>query len=287
MSSPVTSHMASSPVKGLSSPAKPPSDGLTAQPSSPPRLRHPSKLRSRDLTEATFRIYVKHYLDNAPDLQYISTLPMLRGSIAGSSQGRIQHTFTVGYLRRVPLLADMSRSVVRAERKRREREARKRQETQSQSQRASHSTASRSSHPPTSSSESTSRKMKRLFTFRQFATSTRKEVLLYGKAPSLCIILEKKLRNTLSCGRTILQRCPTSQRRNTVATSASQGYDSSAELSDEDPNEEAYMPVFPILCGRTRPRRNAEAFYSQSQFKGEALLWLNCEPIVSLQPRWT
>ncbi|KAI0346480.1 hypothetical protein BDW22DRAFT_1352573 [Trametopsis cervina] len=33
---------------------------------SPFRLRHPSRLHSRDLTANTFRIYVKHYMDNAP-----------------------------------------------------------------------------------------------------------------------------------------------------------------------------------------------------------------------------
>ncbi|KAI0760322.1 hypothetical protein C8Q74DRAFT_1208622 [Fomes fomentarius] len=31
-----------------------------------PRLRHPSRLRTRDLSSNTFRIYVKHYMDNAP-----------------------------------------------------------------------------------------------------------------------------------------------------------------------------------------------------------------------------
>ncbi|KAI0703670.1 hypothetical protein C8T65DRAFT_255960 [Cerioporus squamosus] len=31
-----------------------------------PRLRHPSRLHTRDLTANTFRIYVKHYMDNAP-----------------------------------------------------------------------------------------------------------------------------------------------------------------------------------------------------------------------------
>jgi len=35
-----------------------------------PRLRHPSRLRSRDLTENTFRIYVKHFMDNLRYLNY-------------------------------------------------------------------------------------------------------------------------------------------------------------------------------------------------------------------------
>lgn len=33
-----------------------------------PKLRHPSRLHSRDLTENTFRLYVKHYMENAPVL---------------------------------------------------------------------------------------------------------------------------------------------------------------------------------------------------------------------------
>ncbi|KAH8103097.1 hypothetical protein BXZ70DRAFT_889668 [Cristinia sonorae] len=34
---------------------------------SPIRLRHPSRLHTRDLTANTFRIYLKHYMDNAPE----------------------------------------------------------------------------------------------------------------------------------------------------------------------------------------------------------------------------
>ncbi|KAI0303920.1 hypothetical protein BC826DRAFT_200777 [Russula brevipes] len=39
-------------------------------PSLLPRLRHPSRLRSRDLTENTFRIYVKHFMDNLCYLKF-------------------------------------------------------------------------------------------------------------------------------------------------------------------------------------------------------------------------
>ncbi|OSC97799.1 hypothetical protein PYCCODRAFT_1447814 [Trametes coccinea BRFM310] len=35
-------------------------------PQSPVRLRHPSRLHTRDLTVHTLRIYIKHYMDNAP-----------------------------------------------------------------------------------------------------------------------------------------------------------------------------------------------------------------------------
>lgn len=51
-----------------SSPAKSSSD----DPSLLPRLRHPSRLRTRDLTENTFRIYVKHFMDN---LRYLNFGP--------------------------------------------------------------------------------------------------------------------------------------------------------------------------------------------------------------------
>lgn len=44
------------------SPTKPRSTNLEMK----AKLRHPSRLHSRDLTDNTFRIYVKHYMDNAP-----------------------------------------------------------------------------------------------------------------------------------------------------------------------------------------------------------------------------
>ncbi|KZT03809.1 uncharacterized protein LAESUDRAFT_325810 [Laetiporus sulphureus 93-53] len=39
-----------------------------SEPQSPPRLRHPTRLHTRDLTANTFRIYLKHYMDHAPPL---------------------------------------------------------------------------------------------------------------------------------------------------------------------------------------------------------------------------
>lgn len=51
-----------------SAPSTPSSVRTTSDrgPMSPPRLRHPSRLHTRDLTANTFRIYLKHYMDNAP-----------------------------------------------------------------------------------------------------------------------------------------------------------------------------------------------------------------------------
>ncbi|KAH9965767.1 hypothetical protein BC827DRAFT_765887 [Russula dissimulans] len=59
-STPSTSHSSST----TSSPAKSSDDSSLL-----PRLRHPSRLHSRDLTENTFRIYVKHFMDN---LRYLN-----------------------------------------------------------------------------------------------------------------------------------------------------------------------------------------------------------------------
>ncbi|TBU22351.1 hypothetical protein BD311DRAFT_792253 [Dichomitus squalens] len=52
--SPSTSVASSSPASSTAGDAK------------APRLRHPSRLHTRDLTANTFRIYVKHYMDSAP-----------------------------------------------------------------------------------------------------------------------------------------------------------------------------------------------------------------------------
>ncbi|KAJ7187263.1 hypothetical protein C8R46DRAFT_1342410 [Mycena filopes] len=50
----------SSSVAPSSSPSKSPTK-------SPHKLRHPSRLHTRDLTDNAFRIYLKHYMDNADD----------------------------------------------------------------------------------------------------------------------------------------------------------------------------------------------------------------------------
>ncbi|KAF7980580.1 hypothetical protein HWV62_37759 [Athelia sp. TMB] len=67
-SSPMTASSAAS--SAHTTPSKP---KVPNQSQSPPRLRHPSRLHSRDLTANTFRIYLKHFMDNAP---LRSTLPI-------------------------------------------------------------------------------------------------------------------------------------------------------------------------------------------------------------------
>ncbi|KAL1949104.1 hypothetical protein VTO73DRAFT_10910 [Trametes versicolor] len=43
-----------------------PASGAGDKPPSPIRLRHPARLHTRDVTVHTLRIYIKHYMDNAP-----------------------------------------------------------------------------------------------------------------------------------------------------------------------------------------------------------------------------
>ncbi|KIJ61835.1 hypothetical protein HYDPIDRAFT_42336 [Hydnomerulius pinastri MD-312] len=57
----IASSTPSSPCK-TSSPVK----GEFGEPPPKPKLRHPSRLHTRDLTANTFRMYVKHYMDNVP-----------------------------------------------------------------------------------------------------------------------------------------------------------------------------------------------------------------------------
>ncbi|EEB97448.1 hypothetical protein MPER_03231, partial [Moniliophthora perniciosa FA553] len=47
----------------VTSAAPSPTKSTASSHQSPRKLRHPSKLRSRDLTGLTFRIYVKHFMD--------------------------------------------------------------------------------------------------------------------------------------------------------------------------------------------------------------------------------
>ncbi|KAG9313597.1 hypothetical protein JVU11DRAFT_5927 [Chiua virens] len=159
-SSPTASSIVSSTP---SSPCKP-SSPVKAHVSVPPRkpkLRHPSRLHTRDLTSNTFRLYLKHYMDNGPPLfSAISrsspcrntctgvTTPTkrtrrsddedneptprpsrgVRMNDTGANDDVIQNSadeptlgFTLSHLRRVPELALLASRVVRAEQRKREK----------------------------------------------------------------------------------------------------------------------------------------------------------------------
>ncbi|KAH0835875.1 hypothetical protein J3R83DRAFT_9751 [Lanmaoa asiatica] len=154
-SSPTASSIASSTP---SSPCKPSSPVKAHETPSKPKLRHPLRLHTRDLTANTFRLYVKHYMDNAPPPFPISlsspsrstcggvtTLtkharderecdeltprpgPRLgarnetRGGEEGEGEDEPSLGFTLSHLRRVPELALLAARVVRAEARKRDK----------------------------------------------------------------------------------------------------------------------------------------------------------------------
>lgn len=118
------------------------------------KLRHPSRLHSRDLTANIFRIYLKYYIDELDNIphsafsQDVSTprkhavlppawgedtprpskiqprtvLPQDGGS--NSNGDFIKKGFTMSFLRRIPELAFLAKRVVGAEAKRRAKEER-------------------------------------------------------------------------------------------------------------------------------------------------------------------
>ncbi|KAF7317280.1 Stn1 domain-containing protein [Mycena chlorophos] len=104
----------------LQAPSSPQSQSSALQ--SPQKLRHPSKLRSRDLTGNTFRIYLKHYMYTAADRQppsEPSTPTRSAPRPSPSSNSAEPRGFAVSYLRRVPSLALLAKQVAHAEWKRR------------------------------------------------------------------------------------------------------------------------------------------------------------------------
>ncbi|KAJ7218418.1 hypothetical protein GGX14DRAFT_516758 [Mycena pura] len=134
-----------SPSSSISIPSSP----VKSQTKSPHKLRHPSRLRTRDLTDNAFRIYLKHYMDNADDLRPVPPDPVTPTRSSRIAPPPSEETprpppsrhidfaeaavlaaptppgFTISYLRRVPALALMAKLVVKAEAERRARAARK------------------------------------------------------------------------------------------------------------------------------------------------------------------
>ncbi|KAG9003638.1 hypothetical protein FRB94_003027 [Tulasnella sp. JGI-2019a] len=137
-----------------------------------PRLRHPAKLSSSQLTTNTFRIHVARYLDLAAR-QYTSCRSGKDKAVEddGDDDKDIMGMgmgFSLSYLRRVPEIDALGRKVVEAEAKRRakkEREVRREKEREVKDLRK-RASSSIQSHAPRKvaapSSERTSLKVKRL-----------------------------------------------------------------------------------------------------------------------------
>ncbi|KAK0203556.1 hypothetical protein DFS33DRAFT_811204 [Desarmillaria ectypa] len=113
---------------------------------SPHKFTHPSRLRSPQLTDNTFRLYLKYYMQNPPHApSHIVAMPDTDITFDSTPQPRIHHLrtpsdmhgFTLSYLRRVPELSSMAKLVVHANIKRLRRKERETAKVSSQSLRKS------------------------------------------------------------------------------------------------------------------------------------------------------
>ncbi|KAG0691651.1 hypothetical protein DFH29DRAFT_819222, partial [Suillus ampliporus] len=151
----------------------------------PPKLLHPSQLRTADLTENTFRLYVKHYMDHALAAVphwHIGEEPFstpTKSPRIETHQARTPYAvhdpipppsaapptgpagFTLSHLRHIPELALLAARVVYAQirRARAEMEAKK----AGQSQKSSSKSDNPHSRPRTKPSDAPRMRMKRLF----------------------------------------------------------------------------------------------------------------------------
>jgi len=159
----------------------------------PVRLRHPSRLHTGDLTENTFRIYLKHYIDHAhlipdgvtdvhstPTKRRRTSLtpthgpetprPIKKGKGRERERSPDEESQTLGltlsFLRRVPELHLLAVRVVRAVSARQAREERKKKGeivTVSDRSRVSGKEKSRKERPPQVPPDKLRARMKRLF----------------------------------------------------------------------------------------------------------------------------
>lgn len=138
----------------------------------------------------------------------------------------VQYGFTLSYLRRAPVLAHMARGVVRAERKRREKELRGREKRKS--------VPAKKEKPL----ESTARKMKRLYqkTIRDLYAEG--SIVLWEGPCRPC----SDAADADGVDRSFLWKSRTGSIETASETQVST-VDSSDELSDPEDLEEAYLPV--------------------------------------------
>ncbi|KAH9179528.1 hypothetical protein EDB89DRAFT_1841481 [Lactarius sanguifluus] len=279
-------------------------------PSLPPRLRHPSRLRSRDLTENTFRIYVKHFMDNLRYLNFDSQscdesdsdsdtnaavieqtpktptkqsrttfderTPRLRRRADAlctprppsrvkrsgfCDEGRAVLGCTLSFLLRVPELAALARRVVEAEARRRDKTKRP------QSEAANADPAAGKRKGLASSTEGSTPKVKRLFSWAIRKLYQDGSIILWDgpvlSPPEPHAMLDSSMlyRSTLlddSC------------RSSTTLRLGSQSADRTEDVSDPSSDEEAYASLStPYLATQVeRAIRSLTAL--QTRQKGEA-----------------
>lgn len=198
----------------------------------PPKLRHPSRLHSGDLTDNTFRIYVKHYMVYAPSMPSTPRPANSKIAVIDRSSRPIPRGFTLSYLRRVPELAEMARRVVMAEVKRRAKDQRKKGgEGRSQGS------------TPTRQQDKMGPKVKRLFRWAVVQLLHEGSIVLWDGAMRVCG--DEAHGEVSGLWKT----------RTSISTSAEigslggTGHDGDGNLTDPAADEEGYVPVTASFLG--------------------------------------
>ncbi|KAJ6632263.1 hypothetical protein B0H10DRAFT_1976762 [Mycena sp. CBHHK59/15] len=261
---------ASTPSSPLKSLVKSP----TSSHASPHKLRHPSRLHTADLTSNAFRIYLKHYMDNADDdvqllvpepstptkssrkLPLGEETPRPHQRIAELTPRRVApldftrsffqddptRGFTVSHLRRVPELALMAKRVVKAEAKRRAREARRKANEAALSQKPSAPVVTSDMrkdldklHP----------RMKRLFNWAILQLIKEGDVIPWDGPvrPSPEVHSSRTLWQLNSSVSTI--------GGNSTTVSIAEDDEDEGELTDPEPDEEVFVSLTPAFLATT------------------------------------
>ncbi|KAK0494728.1 hypothetical protein EDD18DRAFT_1175766 [Armillaria luteobubalina] len=224
----------------LFSPVQEPQARSSSQ--SPQKFAHPSRLRSSQLTDNTFRLYLKYYMENPPhapsqdmsdtDIELDATPRPRAHHLRMSSD---MHGFTLSFLRRVPELSNMAKHVVHANIKRLRRQEREAAKASSQILR-------KSQNP---SRESLGAKKKQLFIKALVDLMQEGSIVLWNGPNHL-------LSTTSLPGpwkSTSTQYIPTSvDISSTTATSTFMSIlqdDDDDALSDPEPLEDSYVPLTP------------------------------------------
>jgi hypothetical protein len=142
--------------------------------------------------------------------------------------------FTFSYLRRVPELAEMARRVVQAEAKRRERAERKR---------TKEAGTKRTDTPTKMDKETIAPKMKRLFKFAIVKLYEEGSIILWDGPVRACLRQQPNMTGLL--WKTYSSSNTNLKSNNDVFSLASDLDGDEAELSDPQPDEEAYVPLTP------------------------------------------
>ncbi|TRM61726.1 hypothetical protein BD626DRAFT_459265 [Schizophyllum amplum] len=280
--------VAPSPTKSIASSAQ--SSPVKSLIQSPVKLRRPSRLHTRDLTENTFRVYLKHFMDNAPPLSDASDSrdsgpfstptkrrrgedldltprPSRLASIENTPRRHQQHKtqasdshptgFTLSYLRRVPELRDLAKRTVKAEAKRRARAANEEARTSTQNSNTD-SRPAKYTRPRTSTKdEPTSRRMKRLFQWALTALLNDGYIILWDGPARSCSSADIVADTSCLWRSSGTTQGTANTTAGTVDITASTLASTSAlpattddELSDPDEREEAYTPLEPVILAR-------------------------------------